>query len=808
MSMPVKSFRASLHGLACAMVAGLGLLAQPTPQDLHTPEGQYGFAEALFFRKFYDLAEKEYGAFAERFPDHALGPEASYRRILCLRHLKRDDDMVRAMDQFQAKWPAHALGARLSLWKGELLFGRQDFAGAETCFRRLSEQEDTVLREAALYFVAQCLERQGKPEDALATYQRLAGAPFDGQHEYRPYALYAVAVADQRRGQNEKAAAGFQLLSGSDHVPAVLREEASYRLAEARFALAAYADAVRGYERVLAEFPEGAFAREARKRLGWARYMMGDFRQAADTAAEWRRLYPQEHDVEVDFVQAASMVGLETYAEALPLLQRLAEDAAAPADTVRMARYQEVVCLASLKRYPEALARADAFAATYPKAGELPMVQYVAGTVCQALHDLEKAAAYLRRAEDTFVGDVPQREDAGRLLADCLLKLARPGDAAAVFRKLSARPDTKRAAYYLYKAGECERQAGNTEAAIRDFETVLKLFPQAEAETRAALQHLGELYPTAGQIGRALDIVRALLEKAPAGADRARLRFYTGYLRYQQQKYEEAVTELRAVVADPAAGTVVPPARFYLGTALLELGRRDEALDAFAEVLALPLAERPPFPVDLLLQLEALFFARNQVALSESICRWLIERDDLAVVQRAALRLAALLAAQNRFDAAAAELAGLRRRRQEALARDAALVLPADEEITSVQSELFLLQDQVPKAVVAAEQCLGCKDLGQEALTRARWVLAEALARQGHPVQALPFAVKAYILDDDPYYSPRAMVLAVRLLVGQKRLAEARTAWAELRKRYPVFAESVAGSAEVKALQAAAAPPG
>jgi TolA-binding protein len=784
--------------------------ALSAPQDIHTPEGQYRFAEALFFRKFYDLAEKEFRTFGERFPDHSLAPDAAYRLILCLRHQKRDDDLVVAMDRFQAKWPAHELGAKLFLWKGELLFGKGDFAGAEGSFRQLIEVPDTVVREAGQYFVAQCLERQGKAEPALAMYQRLADGPFDGQHPYRPYAVYALAIADQRRGANEPAAVRFQRLVAGDPVPPALREEATYRLAETRFALGAYDDAIRHYEHLLTEFPEGAFVQEARKRLTWACYLKGDFKQASAAATEWRKRHPGALDYDMDFLQAASLVGLEFYTEAMPQLKRLVDDPKVPAETMRLARYQAVVCLANLKQYADAVAQADIFISTYPKAAELPMVQYAAGTACHGLKDYEKAAGYFRRADDSFLGAGSSHEDAGRMLADCLLKLDKPIEAAVVYRKLAAREGTPRAAFCLFKAGECERKAGNTDAAIRDFEALLQTFPQAVEESRAALQHLGDLYSSAGQFERAVAIVRALTEKASSGSDRARLRFYLGYLRYQQRKYDEAIAELRAVCAEAESAMVAPAARFYLGVALLELGRRDEALDTFAEILLLPAPDRPPFPAELLLQLETLFFVRNQAAVSEAICQWLMEGTDMQIVQRATLLLAAIMAAQSRFAAADAQLAALRRRRQElaAVAGAPGASLPPDDAITSLQSELFLLQNQVPQAVVAAEQCLACKDLDQESLTRARWVLAEALAKQGHPVQALPYAVKAYILDDHPSYSPRAMVLAVNLLVGQKRMVEAQSTWTELRKRYPVVAESVVGTPEVKALLASTpAPP-
>jgi TolA-binding protein len=802
-----KAIDCTVWTAACILLAGISLLrAQDAANELHTPEGQYRFAEGLFFRKFYDLAEKEFRGFGERFGQHALAPDAAYRLILCLRQQKKDEETVAARDHFLAAWPQHEACAKLYLWQGQDLFAKADYGGAEAAFRRLLENGDTIVAEAALYFVARCLEEQGKAEEALSTYGQLAEREIDATHEYRPYALYALAIADQRRGSNEAAATRFGRLADGEGVPPVLREEALYRLGEARFAVAAYDEATRHYERLLAEFPEGPWAKESRKRLGWASYLKGDHRAAVAGAAEWRRRHPGDEDPEVDFLEAASLVSLESYEEALPLLARLAAAGKARPETVRMGRYQEIVAVANLRRHQEAVAKADAFAADYPKAAELPMVQYIAGSASVQLQDHERAAGYLRRVEEAALAEAHCREDAGRLLAECLLRLGKPADAAAVFRRLATRKDSAQAAYYQFKAGECERKAGNTEAAIRDFEGLISSFPEAVTEARAALQHLGELYPTAGQAERAVEIVRGLLASASSPTEQARFRFYLGYLRNQQGRHGEAVEELRAVFADTQAGLVGPPARFYLGVSLLELEQRDEALDVFAEVLALPVEERPPIPVSLLLTLEPLYYARNQLDISEGICRWLLAEEDLEVVQQAGLRLAGLLAAQQRFEAADGELDALRRRRQAAVAAGRTGLAP-EEEITSLQAEIFLLRGQVPQALVAAEQCLACKDLGDEPATRARWVLAEALARQGRPGQALPYAVRAYILGDHPTYSSRAMVLALRLLVGLDRMDEAKTTWAELRQRYPLVAESISSTAEAKAVLALEPPP-
>ncbi len=788
--------------LALALVTvAAALCAQPAAEDPRSPEGQYRLAEGLFFRKFYDLAEAEFRAFGERYPTHALAPDAAYRLILCLRQQKKDDEELAATDRFLAAWPAHEACAKLTLRKGQMLLARGDLPGAEGVLRQLLENPDTRLRETALYFVGQCLERQGKAAEALAVYGQLAEGELDGVHEYRPYALFAVALADQRRGENAAAADRFQKLAASEKAPPEVREESLYRLGEARFATGAYDEAARRYEQLLTEFPDGPWAREARKRLVWARYLQGDFRAAVAAAVEWRRRYPQAEDTELDYLHAASLVGMEQYEEALPLLRRLIEGGKAPAETTRLARYHEIVALANLQRHQETVPRVDAFTADYPKAAEGPMLSYIAGAACLELKDFEKAASYLRRAEELLVGDPARCEDARRLLADALLKLDKPAEAAAVFRRLAQNRDLPQAPFYQFKAGECERKAGNIEAAIRDFEVLVAEFPQAVAESRAALQHLGELYASAGDAERAVAIVRGLLDKAAEPEDKARFRFFLGYLHNLMGRHEEAVAELREALAEGRAGPVAPAACFYLCTSLMELGRREEALDAFAPVLRLPPEERPPVPAELLLRLEPLYYARNQLDLSEAICRWLMAGSDLAIVQESVLRLAALMAAQNRFEAAETELETLRGRRQKAAAEGVAN-LPPEEAIASLQAELFLLRGQIPQAVVAAEQCLASPELDEESATRARWVLAEALARQGHPAQALPYAVKAYILGDHPTYSSRALVLAVQLLVGLHRMDEAATAWAELRTRYPVVAESVSGTPEVKAILA------
>ena len=373
-----------------------------------------------------------------------------------------------------------------------------------------------------------------------------------------------------------------------------------------------------------------------------------------------------------------------------------------------------------------------------------------------------------------------------------------------MYREAAGKKGVAQPAAFLYRAAQCERKAGARDAAIRDFEALLRQFPEAAEEKRAAMEGLGELYSSKGELDRAAAMVKTLIENSKTG--RARLRFFLGYLYYRQQKFTEAVQTLKAALAEPNSGAIAAKAKFFLGGSLLELGRSDEALTVFGEILSLPESERPDFPPDLLFRLDKLYFSRDDYAVSEAICRWLMESPEGEVVYRATLRLADILAVQDRLQEAENQLETLLRDIKEGkVTFPASSKRPREEEIASVLSEIYLLEGKLAQALVSAELCLSCKTLGREYVTRVRWVMGEALLRQGYPMQALPYAVKAYVLDSDPVYSPKAMVLALRILVREKRMDEARSTLTELRKRYPVYAESVAGEPAVRAVMEAEA---
>ncbi len=770
---------------------------QPLKREAHTPKGQYRFAEGLLVRKHYDMAEVEFRYFLDKNSEHELAPQAMFRLIECLRQQAKDRDTLSTINRFQARWPKHELTPKLFLWKGELLLREGKVSQAASCFKRLLLSSDTVTQEAAIYFLAQSQAKTGQAELALKTYAKIAGKPFDANHLYRPYALFALAAANQHRGDFASAGKSFQRLKNGNPVPPGLREEAIYRLGENRFLRGDFAPAIELYELLLVDFPNGVFAREARKRRTWSYFALKNYPKAIELAKDWCRRYENIFDYEMDYIHGASLAGASFFSEALPFFVKLASNAMVPKEYVILARYQEIYCLLRLERYAETIARAEAFCHDYPKSGEVADVHYFAGEALFRTEACDKAVAEFRRAIDTFVGEWTYYADANFRLAECLEKVGKLKEAAKVYRNLALSPQIKQPAYVLLRAGEYERKAGDAKAAVADFAGLLEKFPGKEPEAKAAMMHLSELYSQLGQYDRAVSLVEKLLARKEKDG-RARLLFFLGYVYFQQEKYAEAEKRMRQAIAEDRGGKIANNAKYYLAGALLEQKHDDEALVIFGELLMQPVENRPSFEQSLLFRLEELFFTRHQYDVSETICRWLLTWKDSAVKYRASLRLSQILVAQSKLAEAQRLLEGIF-----ALKGGEKAVSPDDfsrEEILSLLGEVFLLLNKNDRAVGAFEKCLAKPGLGMEYATRARWGLADILKREKRYRQALHYAENALVLSDDPIYTPRSMLLAVEILVELGKVEQAQTTWKELLERYPSFAEQQRRNAVVKKL--------
>ena len=755
--------------------------------EKHTPETLMRFIEGLFSRKFYDMAEEQIRSFLQEYPDHELAPRAMFRLILCLRALDKAPDTLSIINQFHQKWSGHEFAPKLFLYKGELLFQAEKYEQAQACFKRLVLSTDTVTRDAALYWVAECYAKLARTDLALQTYARIASLPFDGVHVYRPYALFAVASAQHQAKEFSEAAKGFTRLKDEKQVPPGIREEALYRVAEIRFVQKDYKQAIELYELLLVDFADGYFAKEARKRRAWAYFSLRDFPKTVELVKDWRSRYGDAFDYEMEYVHGASLSSMELYGDALPFFRRLTSAADVPPEYWRQAMYQQVYCLLRTEAYAECVEDARAFLAKLPQDSARADVRFFSAEASFRLDDFPASSAGYREALDWAPPEWPYHRDANLRLGDSLENEKRSKEAAAHYRAMSADERMEQRAYFLLRAGEIERELGNWEEAVMDLEGVLAGFPDS-AEAKAAMFTLCELYAERQHFDRAEEFLQRILA-TPEGKDNPRLLFFRGYLFFQQDQFEEAEKYLRQALGAGGAGDVARDAKYFLAGTLLEVDRDDEALAIFAELLTLPADQRPAFEAPLLARLDRMFYARNRYDVSETICRWLLTWEDKDVVYAATLRLALILLRQDRQPEARRLL------EKELEAREG--TPPAGPEdlrigqLSSLLGEVVLLAGENDRAVHLFLRALKHDGVDRESAVRARWGLAKILKSEGRVKRALRYAVEAFVLvlGDDPVYTPRAMLIALEIYVTQGSMADAWTTWRELQARFAAFAE-------------------
>ena len=788
--------------LLMAAAAGT-VVAESAPVPVDPASEKIRLAEGLLSRNFTDLARVELEKFLQASPDHELAPQATQLLVECLRGSGKKDEAIQGIDRFLLRWPKHAKAQTMSLLKCELLIdlGRTD--EARKLLAELAAGPDaSSTRDAAAYYLAQAEAKDGKVDAALALLARLSSQPLTADNAFRACAVLGEGVLLQQRGDWNGAQASYRKLVEATMAPVAMRAEAAYRLAEAAFLQGNYALALERYDRMMKEFPGSLWVQESARRRTWTLFNLKEYARAVVAAEDLGAQYGDACMEDTLCVKGLSLVALSRMADASVVFEKLLARATLSPEVRRLVRCRQIYCLAGTEKWTETLAAAQAFQADYPKASEKPDVLYLEG---EALFRQEKwvdAAARFRQALDGFVGDWPFMEPCAERFGNCLAKQGKTrAEAAAVYRSLAGRAEVPRRPAKLLRAGELEREDGRLEAAAQDFQRIRMEFTDTP-EARQATRLLAEIEVERKQYGRAETLVLELPKKPDE--QMGRLLLFAGFLNYLQKKYPEAERELKnacgELKADPRA---LAEARFYLAGVLLDQQREVEALTLFGELFSLPDAVRPRFSPELLFRLEQLYFDRGMLAECEMACGILQASTDAAVRDRAQLVSARLLLAQGQDDKAIARLKELQ---QPSPPRTTVAEVPIRAAALSMVGEWAARNGQNDRAVASFLESLKLDGGGGEGAVRSRWGIAQIFFKEGRLPQAQEQAVSAFVLGDDPVYTPKTMYLAVQILVAMKKPADAWMTWRELVVRYPAFAESKKNEQLVRELEISSAP--
>jgi tetratricopeptide (TPR) repeat protein len=569
--------------------------AAPSPAD-----EQFRFAVGFYRRaiegsnrSYFEHAAREFERFAADFPKDARAAEALFQWGECHRLLAEQGAKAAAAhvplaieiyQRLRTAAPDHALSQDALVRIAAMLLQRGRHADVLTLLKDTdSGQLREDMAEAVLYHRGMASLQAGQSEAALAQFAPLARKPLARAFPYRVYAKLHSAHLLRAAGKAEEARRELTALAAAEDVPASVREEAHFRLAEAAYVAGDYENAAAQYKTFLQRFPESGYAAMALINGGWALFqlgqheaVLGQFRDAAAALGE--------HAHDARFLQASSKRALRQYERAIKDYRQVISEH--PDQSVRLdAAFATVECLFRVGQYEACAAAAGAFVTNHPQHAAAADAYFFLAESYANLDQLDKASVAYENALRQHWNKWDYQEDALLVLAKLYVRMERPDRAAATARRIMTLKQSKRHVRALLLAAEYEVQAGNSEAALADYKRVIASYPDA-AERPLALLSMADLQSRQGLIEPAVATVNQFLKEYADHRLLAKGLYLRGSFRFQLDQHELAIEDLQLCLQQPGFEDA-EYAQLVLAYALWEHSQRAEAHDLEAEALKL-----------------------------------------------------------------------------------------------------------------------------------------------------------------------------------------------------------------------------
>jgi TolA-binding protein len=258
----------------------------PHTAEAHLRTGQYWLAtgaEPMKAISHFEVALK-----AE--PEGGLGGELTKGLALARYEAKDLDGAAQGFANLIRKWPAVTLNESTYAWAGQYLFDKQAWPDAAVALQALLEHVPGYPdRPRVALKIAECAERAGQLDDALAKYDAVAAAapdsPASAEARFRQAAI-------QEKKNNPDRAVELYLQAADSAANGDIGARARFRLGELRFAQGQFQEAAKHYMRVAILYLHPQLAPEALFRAGECFEKGGERDQAVKTYQEVVKEYP------------------------------------------------------------------------------------------------------------------------------------------------------------------------------------------------------------------------------------------------------------------------------------------------------------------------------------------------------------------------------------------------------------------------------------------------------------------------------------------------------------------------------------
>ena len=530
--------------LCAALCCGTAVsAAAQTAGGERTPRNLYEEGERLFDRQAYSASLAPLRAFLRQTDEKGADAsqtscrmEAEYM-LACAAYELEDADRLKQLADFLNRYPDAPHANRIRALVASVLFYDKDYAGALEHFDRVRFETLSVAdRDDMTYRRALCSLKTGDLSQASVWFKTLQTL----SPGYEADCAYYLAYIRYTQKDYDRALRGFQSLQ-SDAKYGLL---VPYYIAEIHLAKEQCGEAAAVAERYIAAHPRQENVGEMHRVLGTARYYAGDYRQAREPFAAYRRLLPSG---EMPRRDALYMEALADYrCGVFTPVPGLLGDVTGPDDALTQNAYLHMglayLQLADKNKARMAFEQAAASDAD-PGVKEQAAYNYALCIHETAFDPFGQSVGVFER----FLNDYPRSPYADRIsgyLVDVYLTTRSYGAALESIERI-ARPGTtllKAKQRILFQIGTQQFAGGQLAESIGSFTKSIAL-GNLDAGTRGdALYWRGEAYYRTGQMDKAeadLNAYRSL--SVGRGTQTYALAYYNlGYIAFHRKQYDLA----------------------------------------------------------------------------------------------------------------------------------------------------------------------------------------------------------------------------------------------------------------------------
>ncbi len=594
------------------------------------------FADGLYTRQMYDLAQNEYAAVLKEWPDGAQNDAATFRMAECLRFLGKLNEAAQVYSQVVSSFKQSPFRLRAAYRRARLYMSEGDYQSAVSHFgvilQLLNNQPEADLAAATLYYLGESLLEMKQEDDAEKTLSRLVKEYESSM--FSTYALMQLGDIFRKRwvdvGETDVAktkelagkALGFfkQALErpATDRISA----EALFQVADILFRQRVYKESAEYYRQLLNRFPGDERSSAARLQAAWAASNAGLYAEAV-VLAEAALKDPELISGQDEWL----------YLKANAERQLLQNDAAVQTYQALLNGYPESR-YAESSRYEMALAyfKMGQYEKAVEQGEKVRLTRDVRADVCWLL--AESYAALNKPAESIQYYRLVIKEATGTDLSrDATYRLAHQLQKRSSYREasefyntvVSQFPKDSLAPKALYASAYCLAEAGSHEGAIRDWRRLIEEYPQSDLVEDSFYQKaMSEV-----RLERREDATASLNEmirRFPKSRFGAEAYYWKGMLLREQARYKEAEEALNIAMKSASREELRRESTFQLGLVLQKLDRGDEAAVLFQRLLSSPIVGK--FPPALLEWLSVHHFEAQSYDRAAQAANLLVEAGD------------------------------------------------------------------------------------------------------------------------------------------------------------------------------------